>query len=90
MWQGEVIALFPEIPGTFRAYTCLSYAHIGQHSACDCDSIIQGSKPARTHEYENLFRELTNVGYDLVIRKRMDKSYYRARIESIRVDAGIP
>ena len=27
---GEVIALFPEIPGDYSGYTCSSYVHVGQ------------------------------------------------------------
>jgi hypothetical protein len=66
----DVIAIFPELPGDYSRYTCLSYIHVGQHGSCSPNLVIRDTKPATPAEYEDLRQELTRVGYDLVIKKR--------------------
>ena len=48
--------------------TC--YAHIGQHSG-----IVRGyyeeTRPAKAHEYASLLAELSRIGYEVTIKKRM-------------------
>jgi hypothetical protein len=67
---GETIALFPEELGSNDANTCLSYMHMGQHSAADLLCVICDSKPASKANQRELMRELQSIGYDLVIPKR--------------------
>ena len=33
--NGEIVAIFPEVPCDLSGHNCMSYLHIGQHSACD-------------------------------------------------------
>lgn len=69
-WKdGQIIAIFPEELGDYSPYTCSSYMSIGQHSACD-PLIIQTTKSAKKNEYQDLFDELTKIGYDLQVIKR--------------------
>ena len=77
-FQGEIVALFPyEIED--RSGHIMSYAHIGQHSGADL-GIIYLSKPASEVEYFDLFIELTNIGYNLKIVKKVNyKRYDQAR-----------
>lgn len=85
MWQGEVIAIFPELAGDMNPGTCSSYQHIGQHGACDPYMIINSSKLAKPEEYADLKAELeNNVGYNLDVIKRNRYSFYRSRLEQLR------
>ena len=61
----DVYAFFPELDELGDC--CLSYAHIGQHSAC-CWNYANESRLATENEYKDLYKELTElVGYDLEI-----------------------
>lgn len=69
--EGDIIAIFPTMPGTMDQYTCNSYQHIGQHGTCEPSYLIQNTKLAKPEGYEKLFQELINIGYDdLKVYKR--------------------
>ena len=69
--QGEdIIALFPEEPGSTFKDHCLSYQQTGQHSGADYDGCISASKPAKPEEYEPLKKELERIGYSLIIQEK--------------------
>lgn len=78
---GEVIALFPQDPGTNDANTCGNYMHIGQHGSGNAS--FGDTKAARYPEYESLMRELQGIGYDLEIRKRFSDKDRAARLAEI-------
>jgi hypothetical protein len=67
---GEVIALFPDIDEGFG--DCLSYTRIGQHGAAS-RTLPRVSRPVdlSAPDAAALVRELTSLGYDLQIVKRM-------------------
>lgn len=68
--DGQVIALFPELPCDDRG-NITSYMHIGQH--CPASRfIVQNTKPAKPEEYAELHAELQRIGYDLEIRKKLN------------------
>jgi hypothetical protein len=82
--DGEVIALFPyEIADHNGAVS--SYMHVGQHSGADL-GIIQDTKPASPEEYGDLAAELRSIGYDLSIRRRVDRRLYaiKFRLQYLR------
>jgi len=65
---GDVIALFPKIdqgPGC-----CLSYMHVGQHGGADYSLVINLTIPAKKEEYENLEKELSEIGYNLNVKHK--------------------
>ena len=75
---GEVLALFPTLPGTNDPHTCQSYQHIGQHGAASADCSY--TKPATPAEYADLLRELVSIGYDdLKIVKRFTRQHFTIR-----------
>lgn len=79
----EIIALFPELPGTNDPFTCLSYMHMGQHGAASADlsPYTTAAKPA---EYEELRRELVSLGYDdLKVCSRFTRKDYDTRKKAI-------
>ena len=62
--DGEVIALFPEIPATLNyPYEIESYMHIGQHGAAHYSIVVSQTKPAKSADYADLLEELKNIGY---------------------------
>lgn len=77
--EGDVIAIFPEVPGNDWR-TCNSYQHIGQHSACDL-GIIVTTRLAKPTEYADLLAELTQIyeDYNLVVTKKITSKNDRIR-----------
>ena len=70
--NGDVIALFPELPGTTDYYRdCLCYSHLEQHGAATLDYVWKNTRPAEPEEYEALKAELESIRYDLWIGRRM-------------------
>ena len=65
--EGTVIALFPDIDGDGH---CSSYEHVGQHSSADYKFVVSKTRLATPNEYQDLFKELRQTGYNLSVRKR--------------------
>ena len=77
--DGDVIALFPGLPGDNSPNTCSSYQHIGQHGAASVD-LVGDTKLATPEEYAPLQAELVRIGYaDLRVIKRIRYDHYQAR-----------
>jgi len=85
---GDVIALFPEISGSYELSSCLSYMHIGQHAAAHPAFLIRDTRPATPEEYADLKAELEAIGYDLKVCKRQTGKHLDARMEAIRREYG--
>ena len=68
--EGDIIALFPRLPGTNDPYTCESYMHFGQHGSAD-PAIVNITKLATPAEYTPLAKELRSIGYKLDIRTKV-------------------
>lgn len=82
--EGEVIAIFPTIAGSYDIQrTCSSYQHIGQHSACDIN-IGTRARLATRKEYMPLKRELEGLGYRLRVVKRIAAAHHQERIASVK------
>lgn len=67
--DGDVFALFPDEMADNQGH-CVTYAHVGQHSAADYVLCLQRSRPATVEEYRKLAEELRQIGYQLQIRSR--------------------
>ncbi len=63
-YNGDILALFPEIPTDNQGLYCLSYMHRDGHAAADYDGCISYTKPATPEEYKDLFDELVQIGYE--------------------------
>jgi len=77
--EGDVIALFPEVPGDSWA-TCNSYQHIGQHGSASL-GVIYDTKLATPEEYKDLHEEITQIyfEYEIVIYRRYTRRMFTAR-----------
>lgn len=76
--EGDVIALFPALPGTRDPYsTCMSYMRTGQHGHASTDLFTL--PPAQPAEYADLQRELESLGYTLRISRRATRADLAAR-----------
>ena len=66
--NGDVIALFPELPAYNYYITC--YEHFGQHGSADYYVVLDQTKLASPKEYQELKKELETIGYDVIVYKR--------------------
>lgn len=80
--DNNIIALFPELPGTNDILTCLNYMHLGQYGSGR--ATIEGTKPCRVGEYFSLFKELERIGYNLKVVTRISHEMDQKRIAAIR------
>lgn len=80
VFEGEVIALFPEVPAAPQSGMCLSYAHVGQHGAADASGIVRASRPAKPEEYAELDAELRSIGYEPIIRHKITRGMWAAHV----------
>lgn len=77
--NGDIIALFPELPFDNMGYLCECYEHVGQHGCAD-PAIVYRTKLAKPEEYEDLYNELTHYcGYDLQVIKRIPRNALATR-----------
>ena len=64
---GEVIAFFPD--SDEPRGTIMSYMHVGQHGA----AVYPHSGTVPAEDYRDLFEELTGMGYNLKVVKRLSR-----------------
>ncbi len=70
--DGQIIALFPDIPWSRYRGEVTSYMRLGQHGAADYKHVVATTRPATEDEYLDLLAELKQVGYEnLNIAKRI-------------------
>lgn len=85
---GDIIALFPTIPGG-QYGECTAYVHVGQHGSADYGLVIRSTRPATTAESADLRAELLHIGYDdLRVCRREQPWMRRARIDAHLAIAG--
>jgi hypothetical protein len=68
MFNGEVIALFPEQKESRGNVN--SYMHIGQHGGANYDLVMSKSKKATPSQYKDLKTELKSIGYKLDVKEK--------------------
>jgi hypothetical protein len=78
--KGDIIALLPAIPSDLLGYFCVSYERVGQHGGADYHGVIRATKPVGRNEFAPLKKELTRIGYRLLVRKRASASVHRSRM----------
>ena len=83
--EGDVIALFPELPSDTNGvyYHCLSYQRVGQHGSASVD--LARLKAATPYQYASLKVELEQLGYELEIVKKFSRKMLQARIAQCEV-----
>ena len=77
----DVIALFPEIAVDTIGYNCQSYMHIGQHGGANLNIVLRNTRLATPDEYDELYKELTRIGYDLKVIKRFRYGHQQIRMD---------
>jgi len=77
--EGNVFALFPELPADYQGVYCTCFQHVGQHCAADYYACIAESRPATPAEYADLEAELQQRGYDLEVRQRATYAMHQRR-----------
>lgn len=80
--DGEILALFPTLPGG-RFGECMSYLYVGQHGAADYGHVVRTTRPARREDHADLQAELVQIGYDdLKVYGREQPWMHRTRIDA--------
>ena len=80
--NGNVIAIFPEIPATSEGHFCQSYMQVGRHGAAAI--IPQGSRPSTREEIDSLKPELEKIGYKIQEIKKVSYKMNQTRRENAR------
>ena len=83
--DGEIIALFPEIPGTNNFSTCLDYVHNGQHGSCNIRQVLDMTFKPSDIECKALASELAAIGYNLDIKQRYSSTMAANRLKLMAV-----
>ena len=68
--NGEMIALFPELPADLGGDCCESFEHVGQHGGADFHHVIRQTTPCSPDDAAALAAELT----DHRLRSEADKA----------------
>jgi hypothetical protein len=86
--EGDIVALFPELPSDVNGFYCECYAHIGQHGGADT-GLVYSTKPANEadEDVQALIRELTGCPYHYRLRilRRIPRTSYAKRQAALRV-----
>lgn len=81
---GDIIALFPHVPGTNNPLTMRCYPHLGQHGSIEERAVPGLTVTATPSEYKDLLAELQRVGYDnLDIRMNLTSKDYKIRKDGL-------
>lgn len=76
--SGQIVALFPEIPGTKAwACDCMSYNN-GHYTPMIIEAVVN-ARPVVKREAQPLIDELTRLGYRLEIVQRFQARHLTAR-----------
>ena len=79
-WQnGDVIALFPELPSDLYGDYCGAYEHVGQHGGADYFGVIQKTTPCSSEQSADLATELRRIGYRLRPIRRASRVHHDRR-----------
>ena len=82
--DGDIIALFPELPGNNNPYeTCESYMHVGQHGAASVD-LTDVTTLAKPEEYASLLSELESIGYNVQVAYKFTQKDLQKRIKATK------
>lgn len=83
--DNQVIALFPYKLWNIYGSEVISYMHTGQKTKADYQICLINSTPARPDEYQDLLKELENLGYNLKI---MQRRYNRLFVKNLKTSQG--
>lgn len=82
--NGDIIALFPEIPSDINGYFCEAYEHVGQHGGADYYGVVQATRPVSVEDAAPLAEELTRIGYNLQPISRASQTAHERRRAAAR------
>jgi hypothetical protein len=85
--NGEIIALFPQVPADIHGSFCMSYMHVGQHGGADTFVVVKQTRLAKPKEYAALLKELKQLGYKPRIAERCTYRNCRIRREQCQTIA---
>lgn len=82
--RGDILAVFPSLPGTNDPATMESYNLLGSHNSCHDDYVRERTKPATPEQVRAALQGLRNAGYKhLRVLQRISRDYYQVRKRAI-------
>ena len=82
--NGDIIALFPELPSDIDGFYCDAYEHVGQHGGADYYGVTQATRPVTRSEARSLATELRRIGYRLKAVQRASRKMHDCRRSTAR------
>ena len=82
--NGDIIALFPELPADCQGRFCDAYEHVGQHGGANFHGVVQATKPVSVKDAADLIQELERIGYVLRPIKGASYKLHEARRATAR------
>lgn len=82
--NGDIIALFPELPADYLGHYCDAYGHVGQHGGADYQGVVQATRPVSLEDAADLIQELQRIGYRLKPIKWASHKVHEARRATAR------
>jgi hypothetical protein len=77
--NGDIIALFPELPADMSGFYVDAYEAVGQHGGADYHGVIQKTTPCSLNDAADLVTELQRIGYILTPIKRASRVHHDNR-----------
>jgi hypothetical protein len=91
--DGEVIALMPyEVEDEF-GHLCVCavfdlYVRVGHYDGANPQIVVSQTAPATPKQYRPLLKELTQLGYKVVVRRRIPSDATERRRQQLRESIG--
>jgi hypothetical protein len=77
--NGDIIALFPELPADMSGFYVDAYEHVGGHGGADYHGVVQHTRPCSLNDAADLATELTRIGYILRPLRRASQVHHDRR-----------
>jgi hypothetical protein len=82
--NGDIIALFPELPADYQGRYCDAYEHIGQHGGACYQGVVEATRPVALEDAADLIQELERIGYRLKPIRRASHKVHETRRATAR------
>lgn len=79
MFDGQVVALFPELPANNTDNLCQSYTLAGGFGAEEPESFIENSEPAHPRDYTLVKGVLKQLGYTAEVLSEITEEHHEER-----------
>lgn len=86
--NGEIIAVFPEIPVDITGELCEGFSSLDKKVTVDYKQLRYHSKLATKDEYKELYETLSCLGYNLGVVNKFSSNYKKIRLVRVQRELG--